>query len=128
VVENVVTNQAAIDTWRERDCLARNYLYSTLVGDLQETLETCMAAADMWTRVTIQQLQSASQNQQYVQTLDHWKKKDCYARLLIFNSNDETRQKALFNCKTSCEMWNRLTTQYLQRAVDNKHLLRVHQS
>ena len=36
---------------------------------------------------------------------------------------DETRQKALFNCKTSCEMWNRLTTQYLQRAADNKHLL-----
>jgi len=52
-----------------------------------------------------------------------WKKKDCYAILLIFNSNYETRQKALFNCKTSCEMWNRLTTQYLQRAADNKHLL-----
>lgn len=55
--------------------------------------------------------------------IQSWKKKDCYARLMIFNSNDDTRQKALFNCKTSFEMWGRLTTQYLQRAADNKHLL-----
>lgn len=52
-----------------------------------------------------------------------WRKKDCYARLLIFNSTDEVRQKALFNCRTSHEMWGRLNTQYLQRAADNKHLL-----
>jgi hypothetical protein len=52
-----------------------------------------------------------------------WRKRDCYARLLIFNSTDEVRQKALFNCRTSHEMWGRLNTQYLQRAADNKHLL-----
>lgn len=69
MVDNVVTNQAAIDKCRKRDCLARNILYSTIVGDFQETLKTCMTEADMWTLVTIQQLQSASQNQQYVQTL-----------------------------------------------------------
>ena len=52
-----------------------------------------------------------------------WNKKDCYARLMIFNANDETRQKALLNCKSANEMWTRLNTQYLQRAADNKHLL-----
>lgn len=52
-----------------------------------------------------------------------WWKRDCYARLIIFNSNDDVRQKALLNCKTANEMWTRLTTQYLQRAADNKHLL-----
>lgn len=52
-----------------------------------------------------------------------WRKRDCYARMLIFNANDETRQKALFNCRSSHEMWSRLNTQYLQRAADNKHLL-----
>lgn len=53
----------------------------------------------------------------------YWRKRDCYARLIIFNSNDDDRQKALFNCKSAHEMWNRLNTQYLQRAADNKHLL-----
>jgi hypothetical protein len=52
-----------------------------------------------------------------------WQKRDCYARMLIFNANDETRQKALFNCRSSHGMWSRLNTQYLQRAADNKHLL-----
>jgi hypothetical protein len=52
-----------------------------------------------------------------------WRKRDCYARLLIFNSTDDVRQKALFNCRTSHEMWGRLNTQYWQRAADNKHLL-----
>ena len=57
------------------------------------------------------------------EAIESWKKRDCYARMLIFNGNDETRQKALFNCKSSHEMWSRLNTQYLQRAADNKHLL-----
>ncbi len=34
------------------------------------------------------------------EAIDSWKKRDCYARKLIFNGNDETRQKALFNCKS----------------------------
>lgn len=57
------------------------------------------------------------------EAIDSWKKRDCYARMLIFNGNDETRQKALLNCKSSHEMWSRLNTQYLERAADNKHLL-----
>jgi hypothetical protein len=55
--------------------------------------------------------------------VEQWKMSDCYARYLIFNSCDEIRKQALFNSRTSHEMWTRLETQYLQRAAGNKHLL-----
>jgi hypothetical protein len=46
------------------------------------------------------------------------------AKQYIYSTNDSERERVLMNCKTSNEMWLKLTTQYQQNASDNRHLLR----
>ena len=52
-----------------------------------------------------------------------WKKKDVDARNFLFATIDNAQQRALVNCKTSLDMWTRLSAQHLQNAADNIHVL-----
>ena len=49
-----------------------------------------------------------------------WDRKDALARYIIYHTNDDLRQSTLLTCQSANDMWTRLTTQYMQRAAENK--------
>ena len=55
--------------------------------------------------------------------IGNWKQRDVTARNFLYATTNTQHQRALVNCKTAREMWVKLSTQYLQKAAENKHLL-----
>ncbi len=55
--------------------------------------------------------------------IDSWKQKDITARNYIYATTDHTNQRLLVNCKSSREMWEKLSAQYLQNADTSKHMI-----
>jgi hypothetical protein len=55
--------------------------------------------------------------------INTWKQKDVTARNYLYATTDTQHQRGLVNCKSASEMWVRLSTQYLQKAPENKHML-----
>lgn len=58
-----------------------------------------------------------------IEAITSWKQKDVLARNFLIATIEKQPQRTLLNCKTAFEMWTRLTSQHLQCAAENKHLL-----
>lgn len=52
-----------------------------------------------------------------------WQKNDVLARNYLIATIESLQQRTLVNCKTANDMWVRLSTQHLQNAVENQHVL-----
>jgi hypothetical protein len=59
----------------------------------------------------------------YTEAITIWKQKDVLARNFPIATIEKQPQRTLLNCKAAFEMWTRLTSQHLQCAAENKHLL-----
>jgi len=56
------TNEAEIETWKQKDVDARTYLYSTISPTQQGSLHGCKTAHEMWTRVKTEYAENSAQN------------------------------------------------------------------
>lgn len=52
-----------------------------------------------------------------------WRRKDISAQTILTATLEQQPLKPLMNCRTSAEMWTRLTTLHEQNARENKHLM-----
>jgi hypothetical protein len=57
----VVTNQAAINSWTERDVSARSCIYSSVEHSTRKALVTCTTSASMWAKLHTQYQQNAAE-------------------------------------------------------------------
>ena len=55
--------------------------------------------------------------------ITEWQRRDVLARNYLIATIETLQQRALVNCRTANEMWVRLSTQHLQNAVENQHVL-----
>lgn len=62
-----ITNATEISTWKKKDNTARCYLVSTIEQQCQRTLVNCKTAHEMWTRLSSQHQQNASENKHLLQ-------------------------------------------------------------
>ncbi|KZS19695.1 Uncharacterized protein APZ42_013788, partial [Daphnia magna] len=62
LANEVVTNQALIDSWDTKDIEARTIFYSNVEPDLQVLIEGCLTSAAMWDRLLLQFAQAAAAN------------------------------------------------------------------
>jgi hypothetical protein len=61
-----VKNSAAIKTWNQRDSTARNFIVFTMESQQARSMMTCKSAKEMWTRLTDQYEQVASENKHFL--------------------------------------------------------------
>jgi transposase InsO family protein len=61
-----VKNSAVIKTWNQRDSTARNFIVFTMESQQARSMMTCKSAKEMWTRLTDQYEQVASENKHFL--------------------------------------------------------------
>ena len=67
ISDGEVTNKTEIAAWRKKDNSAKCYLVSTIEQQSQRTLVNCKTAHQMWTRLSNQYQQNASENKHLLQ-------------------------------------------------------------
>jgi hypothetical protein len=66
---------------------------------------------------------SEAKPHQNANSLKEWEKKDKAGKMYICAALSEKIVEHLLNCKTSSQMWKRLSVLHEQNAAENKHLL-----
>jgi hypothetical protein len=59
-------NSADIKTWNQRDSTARNFIVFTMESQQARSMMTCKSAKEMWTRLTDQHEEVASENKHFL--------------------------------------------------------------
>ena len=66
---------------------------------------------------------AAGNNSSNEDEIEAWCHRDNLAQVVIVSTLEEVWQRSLINCRSSNEMWKRLTCQHEQAAEENKHQL-----
>ena len=93
-----------------------------LMLEQHELLDIVLGKENLPQPITVQDAGGNSTISNAVE-IKNWKMKDNSARCYIVATIEEQTQRTLINCKSSQEMWARLTAQHEQSASENKYFL-----